>query len=191
MRVRACRYVRTLFTCILRSLPTLRHYCPRLCLIERHVLVLVSSCIFSAGTFPPLLWPTCHSRMSAFSEYFGQIIHLEKNDTRFFELLLNLPRHPSCRYIDAAIPQFQPVVRCMRAADKHDVVPPRQRRATRRADAKVALQPDHDQLGVARHDLAQPRAGERIVLALVEHGLAGEGRVHELPAVRAGLVGVA
>ena len=124
-------------------------------------------------------------------EHTRRLLHLEHNDPRLLELVLDLLRHLRRRRDEPMIVVLDAVVRRMRPADEEDLVPSRKGSAARRADAKVALHADHDDLGGGRDDLAEVRANKRVVLALVDDVLAGEGRVDELEAAGARLVGLA
>lgn len=82
------------------------------------------------------------------------------------------------------------VIRRMRVLDEEDGVPAAERCGAGGADAEVALHADDDDGGLLVNELAEARARERVVLRLVDHGLARVRRERELPPRRARLVGV-
>lgn len=82
------------------------------------------------------------------------------------------------------------VIRRMRILDEEDSVPAAKRSGAGGADAEVTLHADDDDGGLLVDELAEARARERVVLRLVDHGLARVRRERELPPRRARLVGV-
>ena len=111
--------------------------------------------------------------------------------TRFFQRCLDIRLNLFCRRNSAAMLHFYPVKRRMGAADKHDLVPPRQRCRTRCADRKVGLEPNDDNLRVGGDHVGEVGACKRIVLHLVDHQLILTHGEDELPAWRVRLVRVA
>src|SRR5262245_34887075 len=83
------------------------------------------------------------------------------------------------------------VVGSVSFAYKRDLMAAAQRRERGLAHAKLALHPHHDQMRRAWQKVAKRRVRERIGLGLVDHMLAFEHLVDELPATRAGDVRVA
>lgn len=121
-----------------------------------------------------------------------QVLHLEQNDAGFLKLRLDLCLDHARGRDRPPIPHLIAVERPMCAANQQDLVPPRERRAARRAHAEVALAAHDDELGRRRDERAEARPGrERVVLALVDDGLVGQRREGQGPSGGARIVGLA
>lgn len=123
-----------------------------------------------------------------------QILHLHHQHARLLQLaldlLLDLVRGGD---EDGAVRgvRLGAVKRRVGALDEEDVVPAVERGAAGRADAKVGLHADDDEVCGGGDELRETRVRERVVLALVDDGLVRAGHERELPPGRPGLVRVA